>query len=115
MAYGVSMTADAVRDPYRITDYIPEHDLARRGLQVPNAIERTIQALGRQRNQGDQPKELAELGLRNFREGCFKPSRIINLASSSTSSMSTSPRTAVTCLGMTRTLGIAVAAFMALR
>ena len=77
MAYQVSMTADAVRDLDRIIDYIAWHDLAQRALQVLDAIGRAVQGLGEPPNRGSQPKELADLGIRDFREAYFKPYRII--------------------------------------
>jgi len=73
----VLLTADAVRDLEEIVDWIAGHDAPARAEHVLARIEAAIQALGRYPERGPHPKELLELGLRDFRETFFKPYRII--------------------------------------
>ena len=71
------MTNDAVRDLDGIVDYVAERDLPKKAIDLFNAIAKTIGRLSDQPNRGARPKELAALGIRDYREVYFKPYRII--------------------------------------
>ena len=77
MAYAVELTAAAERDLQRIIDHIAAHDLPDRAQHVLDAIEARIDALETAPDRGSYPRELAALGIRDFREVFFKPYRII--------------------------------------
>jgi len=77
MTYQVLMTADAVRDLRRIVDYIAEHDLPERAIHVLDAIEGTIGRLAEEPHRGSVPRELAAVGIDEYRQVFFKPYRII--------------------------------------
>lgn len=77
MRHEVLLTADAVRDLEEIADWIAGHDAPARAEHVLARIEAAILALAQYPERGAHPKELLELGLREFRETFFKPYRII--------------------------------------
>jgi toxin ParE1/3/4 len=77
MGYRVELSAAAERDLDEILQFIAENDLPERALHVLDAIEAAIDDLGTEPNRGSYPKELAALGIRDFREVFFKPYRII--------------------------------------
>ena len=77
MKYGVELNAAAERDLDEIVAFIAEHDLPERAIQVLDAIEATIDRLTTEPNRGTYPRELAALGIRDFREVFFKPYRIV--------------------------------------
>jgi toxin ParE1/3/4 len=77
MAYRVELSAAAERDLQRIIGYIAEHDLPERARHMLDAIEARVDALETAPNRGSYPRELAALGMRDFREVFFKPYRII--------------------------------------
>lgn len=73
----VVMTADAVHDLNDIVDWITTQDSPVKAEHVLERIEDAIRALARYPERGPHPKELLELGIRDFRETSFKPYRII--------------------------------------
>jgi toxin ParE1/3/4 len=75
--YRVELTAAAERDLEEIVRYIAEHDLPERALQMLDAIESVIDGLATEPRRGSHPKELAALGMHEFREVHYKPYRII--------------------------------------
>lgn len=77
MGHRVELTAAAEDDLAGIVDYIAAHDLPERALQVLDGIEAVIASLATEPSRGNIPKELAALGIREFREVYFKPDRII--------------------------------------
>ena len=77
MRYEVLLTADAVRDLEEIADWISDHDAPAKAGHVLDRIEAAILALAQYPGRGHHPKELLELGLREYRETLFKPYRII--------------------------------------
>ena len=77
MGYHVELTAAAEWDLDEIVAFIAEHDLPERAIHVLGAIETTINALATEPNRGTYPRELAALGMRDFREVFFKPYRIV--------------------------------------
>lgn len=75
--YRVELNAAAQRDLEEIVRYIAEHDLPERALQVLEDIEAVVDGLGTEPLRGSHPKELAALGMHEFREVYYKPYRII--------------------------------------
>ena len=77
MPFEVKMTDDAARDLEEIYDYIAQHDTPNRADHVLEKIEAAFYALSDSPGRGVYPRELAELGIREYREIFFKPYRII--------------------------------------
>jgi Plasmid stabilization system protein len=75
--YAVELTEHALLDLDDIADYITLHDGAARAEHVARGIERAYASLAVFPNRGAYPRELLELGIREFREVHFKPYRII--------------------------------------
>ncbi len=77
MSFRVQLTDDAARDLEAICDYIDRHDSPARADHVLERIERTFQALSEHPQRGSYPRELLDVGVREYREVFFKPYRII--------------------------------------
>ncbi len=77
MSYRVLLTDDTVRDLEQICDYIDRHDSPARGDYVLKRIERAFQSLAEHPQRGNHPRELLDIGIREYREVFFKPYRII--------------------------------------
>ena len=75
--YAVELTEDALLDLDDIADYISSHDGPERAEHVGRGIEKAYASLTVFPNRGPYPRELLEMGNRNFREVHFKPYRII--------------------------------------
>ena len=77
MSFLVQLTDDAARDLEEICDYIDRHDAPGRADYVLDQIENAFQGLSEHPQRGTYPKELLDLGIREYREIFFKPYRII--------------------------------------
>lgn len=77
MAFGVLLTDDAARDLEEICDYIDRHDSRARAVHVLDRIESAFQSLSEHPQRGRHPRELLDIGIREYREVFFKPYRII--------------------------------------
>ena len=77
MRLDVWLTDDAVSDLNELYEYIARHDTPRKADNVLVEIEKAFGSLSESPNRGAFPKELLELGIREFREIFFKPYRII--------------------------------------
>jgi len=77
MPFAVLLTNDAARDLNELFDYIALHDSPRKANYVLEQIEKTFSTLSEFPERGVYPKELLELGIREYREIFFKPYRII--------------------------------------
>jgi len=77
MAFLVFVTNDAARDMEEIDRYICTHDSPSKTDQVLDQIEMALASLTQSPNRGAYPKELLELGIREYRQIFFKPYRII--------------------------------------
>lgn len=75
MAYQVRLTDDAAADLAQLYTYITRHDSRENAEKVLARVEELIDSLTPAR--GAYPAELAELGIRDFRELLFKPYRLI--------------------------------------
>jgi len=77
MAFSVVLTDDALRDLDDICNYIAEHDSDRGSAYVLDRIEKALAGLAEFPERGRHPRELADLGITEFREIFFKPYRLI--------------------------------------
>jgi toxin ParE1/3/4 len=75
--YAVEVTEDALLDLDDIADYVATHDSAERAEYVARGIEKAYASLAPFPHRGAYPRELLELGFRQFREVHFKPYRIV--------------------------------------
>ncbi len=74
--YPVELSEQALLDLDDIADYIAAHDGADRE-HIAQGIEKTYSSLALFPSRGAHPRELLEMGIRDFREVHFKPYRII--------------------------------------
>jgi len=77
MVYEVLLTADAVVDLEDLHAWISKSDGAVRANAVLEQIEAAFQRLSEHPQRGVWPAELADLGIRQYREIFFKPYRIV--------------------------------------
>ena len=77
MPFLVQLTGDAARDLEEICDYIDRHDSPGRADHVLKQIEKAFGGLSEYPRRGSYPKELLDIGIREYREVFFKPYRII--------------------------------------
>lgn len=77
MPFLVQLTDDAVRDLEEICDYIEQHDAPGKAEHVLQQIEQAFSSLSKHPRRGNYPKELLDIGIREYREIFFKPYRII--------------------------------------
>jgi toxin ParE1/3/4 len=77
MPFAVLLTNDAARDLEALYDYIALHDVPQKADYVLEQIEKAFSGLSEFPERGAYPKELAALGIREYREIFFKPYRII--------------------------------------
>jgi len=77
MSFAIALSHDAERDIEDIYRYIQARESADRADHVLAALEEAIARLADLPERGNIPKELAGLGIRDFREVHFKPYRII--------------------------------------
>ena len=77
MPFLVQLTNDAACDLEEIYDYIDRHDAPGRADHVLEQIEKAFHSLSEHPQRGNFPKELLDIGIREYREIFFKPYRII--------------------------------------
>lgn len=77
MPFAVLLTKDAARDLEALYDYIALHDAPQKADYVLEQIEKAFSRLSEFPERGTYPKELAALGIREYREIFLKPYRII--------------------------------------
>ena len=77
MRFEVVLTADAVHDLDVIADWIAMHESPSKAEHVIERIEAAVLALANYPERGPHPKELLDLGIRDYRQTFFKPYRII--------------------------------------
>jgi toxin ParE1/3/4 len=77
MSFEVRLSPDAVEDLADIYGWIAANDGAARAAHVQDRILAAIGALSQHPERGAHPKELAALGVRDFRQTYFKPYRIV--------------------------------------
>ena len=77
MSFAVQLTDDAAGDLEEIYDYLSRQVAPGRAEYVLDQIERAFHALSAFPERGSIPRELLEIGIREYREVLFKPYRII--------------------------------------
>ncbi len=77
MAYEVFLTRDAENDLESLYDFVFHHDSPGNADRLLDRIEETLAKLSDFPERGNHPKELAALGITDYREVFFKPYRII--------------------------------------
>ena len=77
MPFSVQLTDDAARDLEDISDYVERHDAPGRAEHVLERIEEVFESLSAYPRRGNYPKELLDVGIREYREVFFKPYRVI--------------------------------------
>ena len=77
MPFNVFLTDAAVQDLEKLYEYITLHDVSGNADYVLTQIEKVFSSLSESPDRGVYPKELLNLGIREFREIFFKPYRII--------------------------------------
>ena len=77
MPFAVLLTDGAARDLNELYDYIASHDTPQKADYVLEQIENAFSKLSDFPERSVYPKELLELGIREYREIFFKPYRII--------------------------------------
>ena len=77
MSYEVLLTDDAAADLNDIYQYIMTNDSQESADYVLDNIESLLESLSEQPNRGSFPTELADLGIKEYRQILFKPYRLI--------------------------------------
>ncbi|MCK5242591.1 type II toxin-antitoxin system RelE/ParE family toxin [bacterium] len=77
MKYQVFLTNAAACDLEELYHHIQVHDSVKKAEYVLDKIEKIIETLFRIPQRGVYPQELADLGIRDYREIFFKPYRLI--------------------------------------
>lgn len=77
MSHEVFLTRSAERDLEGICDYIAGHDSQENAGYVLDSLLEVVETLSTFPERGSHPKELAALGIREYRQAFFKPYRII--------------------------------------
>jgi len=77
MACDVVLTEGAARDLGEIYEYLAEVEVPGRADAVLDKIAEVFNGLAQLPERGGYPKELLELGIREYREARFKPCRVI--------------------------------------
>ena len=75
--YEVVLTEDAQQDLQEIYEYIAAHDAPAKADYVLDCIEQELASLAHMPKRGAWTKELLALGIREYRETCFKPYRVV--------------------------------------
>ena len=75
--YEVLLTEDAEQDLESIYDYIAEFDCKASADYVLDRLLEVVESLTALPERGTCPKELAALGIRDYRQTAFKPYRVI--------------------------------------
>lgn len=77
MTFTIFLTRSAERDLEGIYDYIAEHDSQQSADYVLDSLLEIAESLSTFPERGSYPKELAALGIREYRQAFFKPYRLI--------------------------------------
>ena len=75
--YGVLLTQGAEQDLESIHDYISEFDSVANANRVLDRLTRVVEGLAQFPERGSYPKELAALGIKDYRQTAFKPYRVV--------------------------------------
>ena len=77
MPLPIYFTQGAERDLYAIYDYVADHDSPKKADDLLDKFQKLIAGLSDSAERGAIPKELLNLGIREYRQLYFKPYRII--------------------------------------
>lgn len=75
--YEVLLTRGAEQDLESIHDYIAEFDCVANANYVLDQLMEVVEGLAQFPERGSYPKELAELGIKEYRQTAFTPYRVI--------------------------------------
>ncbi|MCW5623387.1 MAG: type II toxin-antitoxin system RelE/ParE family toxin [Burkholderiales bacterium] len=75
--HGVLLTRGAEQDLEAIHDYIAEYDCLANANHVLDRLMKIVESLSAFPDRGNYPKELAALGIKEYRQIAFKPYRVI--------------------------------------
>ena len=75
--FEVLLTEGAEQDLESIHDYIAEFDCVANADRVLDRLMEVVEGLAQSPERGSYPKELAALGIKEFRQTAFKPRRVI--------------------------------------
>jgi toxin ParE1/3/4 len=75
--YEVLLTSGAEQDLESIHDYIAEFDSPANAEHVLDELMKVVQRLAEFPERGSHPKELAALGIKDYRQTAFKPYRVV--------------------------------------
>lgn len=75
--FRVLLTAGAERDFEALHDYVVRRDGLSQGHRLLDRLMETVDSLARFPERGSHPKELAALGIKEYRQILFKPYRLI--------------------------------------
>ena len=81
--FQVLLTQGAEQDLESIYDYIAEFDCVANANYVLDQLQEVVESLAMHPERGNYPKELAALGIKEFRQTTFKPYRVIYRVSGS--------------------------------
>ena len=77
MSYQVFLTSDAERDLQELDEYLVASDSPEKADYVLSRLEKILERLSNSPERGSRPRELLELGIREYRQLHFKPYRVI--------------------------------------
>ena len=77
MTHSVYLTDEAARDLEDLHDYISRNDAPEKATYVLDRIEEAFTSLAQNPTRRVYPRELIELGIKEYRQVFFKPFRII--------------------------------------
>lgn len=75
--YEVLLTRGAEQDLESIHDHVAEFDCVANADRVLDRLMEVVEGLAQSPERGSYPKELAALGIKEFRQTAFKPHRVI--------------------------------------
>lgn len=75
--YEVLLTEGAEQDLEALYDYIAEFDSVANASHVLDRLMEVVEGLAQFPERGSYPKELAALGIKDYRQTAFKPYRVI--------------------------------------
>jgi toxin ParE1/3/4 len=75
--YQVLLTGGAEQDLESIHDYIAEHDSFSSADPVLDEVMKIAESLAKLTERGSYPKELLDVGIKEYRQIAFKPYRLI--------------------------------------
>ncbi len=75
--FRVLLTGGAERDLEALHDYVTRSDSTSKAHYLLDRLTETVESLARFPERGSHPKELAGLGIKEYRQVLFKPYRVI--------------------------------------